>query len=63
MTDFLELFYKRRSIRKFTEEPVSHEDLVSLLKAGMSAPSGMNAQPWEFVVVTEPEILKSAAMR
>lgn len=53
MNDFLEVFYKRRSIRKFTEEPVSRDDLITLLKAGMAAPSAMNAQPWEFVVVIE----------
>jgi nitroreductase len=57
MTDVLEIFYKRRSIRKFTEEPVSREDLIALLKAGMSGPSAMNARPWEFVVVTEKETL------
>lgn len=53
MSDFLELFNKRRSIRKFTEEAVSREDLTTLLKAGMAAPSAMNAQTWEFVVITE----------
>ncbi len=58
MTDFIDLFFKRRSIRKFTEEPVSHADLTTLLKAAMSAPSGWNAQPWEFVVVTEEETLE-----
>jgi nitroreductase len=57
MNDFLDVFYRRRSIRKFTEEPVSREDLINLLKAGMSGPSGMNAQPWEFVVITEKETL------
>jgi len=57
MNDFLEIFYKRRSIRKFTEESVSREDLITLLKAGMSGPSGMNAQPWEFVVITEKDVL------
>lgn len=57
MNDFLETFYKRRSIRKFTAESVSREDLITLLKAGMSGPSGMNAQPWEFVVITEKESL------
>ena len=57
MKDFLEVFYKRRSIRKFTAESVSREDLITLLKAGMSGPSGMNAQPWEFVVITEKESL------
>jgi nitroreductase len=57
MNDFLGIFYQRRSIRKFTEEPVSHEDLITLLKVGMAGPSAMNAQPWEFVVVTEKETL------
>lgn len=57
MTDFLDIFYKRRSIRKFTGEPVSREDLTTLLKVAMSGPSAMNAQPWEFVVVTEIETL------
>ena len=57
MNDFLDVFYRRRSIRKFTEESVSREDLINLLKAGMSGPSGMNAQPWEFVVITEKDIL------
>lgn len=57
MNDFLDIFYKRRSIRKFTEESVTREDLITLLKAGMSGPSGMNAQPWEFVVITDKETL------
>jgi nitroreductase len=57
MSDLLEVFYKRRSIRKFTEEPVSRDDLVNLLKVGMSGPSASNAKPWEFVVITEKEIM------
>ncbi len=57
MNDFLDVFFKRRSVRKFTKEPVSREDLITLLKAGMSGPSGMNAQPWEFVVITDEETL------
>lgn len=43
----------RRSIRKYTQEPVSAEDLHTLLKAGMAAPSAVNERPWEFVVVQE----------
>ena len=57
MSDFIDLIYSRRSIRKFTEEPVSREDLTTLLKVGMAAPSAMNYQPWEFVVITEAETL------
>ncbi|KXK64321.1 nitroreductase family protein [Christensenella minuta] len=43
----------RRSVRKYTDEPVSkeHEDL--LLSAGFSAPSARNARPWEFIVVRD----------
>ena len=53
-----EVLLKRRSIRKFTEEPVSEEDVLKLLHAGMSGPSACNRTPWEFFVVTNPEILE-----
>lgn len=57
MNDFIDLIYKRRSIRKFTSEAVRRVDLLTLVKAAMAAPSAMNVQPWEFVIVTEPGIL------
>lgn len=57
MDDFLNVIYRRRSIRKFTEAPIDEDVLLELLKAGMAGPSGMNAQPWEFVVVTDEAIL------
>jgi nitroreductase len=53
MNDFIDVIFKRRSIRKFTEQPVEKEKLVLLLQAAMAAPTAMNAQPWEFVVITE----------
>ncbi len=43
----------RRSIRKFNDKIVEDEKILSLLKAGMQAPSAMNQQPWEFVVVKD----------
>ena len=58
MSDPLEIFYKRRSVRKFTDEEVSRDDLITLLKAGMSGPSAMNAQPWEFVVITDQKTIE-----
>ena len=45
----------RASIRSFTGEPVSREQLETILKAGMAAPSAINIQPWRFVVLTERE--------
>ncbi len=41
----------RRSIRKFKSDPIPEEQLRSILKAGILAPSGKNLQPWKFVVV------------
>ena len=47
----------RRSIRKYTDEVVSEKDIEVLLKAASYAPSANNYQPWQFIVITEREIL------
>lgn len=46
--------FARRSIRSFTSDPVSQEQVDMLLKAAMAAPSAGNRKPWHFVVVTDP---------
>ena len=48
---------KRRSVRHFTEQEVSEEDIARILKAGTLAPSAHNQQPW-FIHVVESEDLK-----
>jgi nitroreductase len=58
MTETYDVILKRRSIRHFTDQPVEKEIILRLLEAAMAAPSAMNAQPWEFVVITEPEVLE-----
>lgn len=45
----------RRSIRHFTGELVSDEQLDTMLRAGFQAPSAHNFQPWEFIVVRDKE--------
>ncbi|QGY38609.1 nitroreductase family protein [Pseudodesulfovibrio cashew] len=45
----------RRSIRKYTDEPVSREEIAAILEAGRWAPSGLNNQPWRFLVVTRDD--------
>ena len=57
MEDTLTVIMKRRSIRKFTDQPVEKEKIIQLLEAAMAAPSAMNAQPWEFVVITEKSVM------
>jgi nitroreductase len=58
MADSIDFILKRRSIRRFDARPVEEEKITMLLRAGMAAPSAVNSQPWEFVVVTEEPILK-----
>jgi nitroreductase len=63
MGEILAHIEQRRSIRRYTDEPVSREDLETLLRAGMAAPSASNRRPWQFVVVTEPERLEALRRR
>ena len=55
----LDVIMTRTSVRRFTGEPVSREQLETILKAGMAAPTAMNVQPWRFVVVTDKEKIAS----
>jgi len=56
--DTLEAIRKRRSIRKYTGDPVPREDLEKIVDAGRLAASGHNKQPWDFIVVTEREMIE-----
>ena len=49
----------RVSVRQFTEEPVAKADLETILKAGLQAPSAMNAQDWQVRIVTNQEMLNT----
>jgi nitroreductase len=59
MSEIIDLIYKRRSIRKYSEREVEQDTIITLLKAAMAAPSAMNSQPWEFVVITDKMILEN----
>src|SRR3954454_4786013 len=51
----------RRNVRSYTDQPVAQADLERILEAGRRAPSSMNWQPWDFVVVTDREQLVELA--
>jgi len=55
--DTMEAILTRRSIRKYTKQPVSDEVLKELLEAAMCAPSGGNRQPWCFVVINDRKVM------
>ena len=55
--DILEAIHTRRSTRMFTDGPVSPEQIDTLIRAAMAAPSAHNERPWRFVVVRDPDML------
>lgn len=57
MNDTLKTLLARRSIRKYKEEQISEEELMTILEAGQYAPSAMNQQPWHFTVIQNREML------
>jgi nitroreductase len=59
--DILEGLYTRRSVRQYTGQPVEREQLHEIVKAGMWAPSGLNNQPWRFVIITSAEVRNKLA--
>lgn len=56
--ELLEMMRSRRSVRKYTGEPIPEEKLELILKAGLLAPSGRNRKPAEFILVRDKEMLE-----
>ncbi len=57
MNNFLEVINTRCSVREFTGELIPRDDIIKILKAGSSAPTAVNTQPWNFITVTDRETL------
>ena len=61
MDNRLHIIFSRRSIRQFTDQPVSEADITSLLEAGMAAPSAMNRRPWHLIAITDKQVIQEIA--
>lgn len=57
----LETIFDRKSVRKYTERPVEKDKLEMLVRAGMAAPSSRDRRPWEFVIITDRNLLDKMA--
>ena len=57
MESFSDLIKLRRSMRRFTEEELTQEQVVALMKAALMAPSSKRSTPWQFIVVDDKELL------
>jgi nitroreductase len=56
--DALEAIRKRRSVRQYTGAPIPKQDLETIVDAGRLAATGSNKQPWDFVVITDREMIE-----
>lgn len=56
--EYLELVQNRRSMRAFADKEVTNQQIEKIITAASYAPSGMNYQPWEFIVVRDKEAIK-----
>lgn len=59
--DVFEAIATTRAIRRFTDEPVADAQIERCIAAAVQGPSGGNIQPWQFVVVTDPEVKATVA--
>ncbi|MDC1107214.1 nitroreductase family protein [Prolixibacteraceae bacterium] len=57
MNDIISTILNRVSVRSFKEDKVPKEDLELIIKDGMAAPSAINKQPWEFIIVNSSTLL------
>ena len=58
MKNFSELIKNRRSMRKFTDEELTQDEVVVLMKAALMSPSSKRSNSWQFVVIDDKEVLK-----
>lgn len=63
MNKTMETILARKSIRKYKNDPVSEEDITIILEAAMQAPSACNQQIWQFVVISQKELLHKLSLR
>lgn len=57
MESFIDLAKKRRSIRTYTEEELSQDEVVELMKVALLAPSSKSVRPWQFILVDDKTLL------
>ncbi|MCI5722961.1 MAG: nitroreductase family protein [Erysipelotrichaceae bacterium] len=57
MKELKEILLHRRSVRQFTDEVITKEEMDQVILAGLTSASGRNAKPWRFIVVQNPETI------
>lgn len=61
MENVHELLVRRRSIRRYTDDPIGAEDVKLILEAALLAPTSKNSRSWQFIAVDDPDMLARLA--
>ncbi|MFC1724388.1 nitroreductase family protein [candidate division KSB1 bacterium] len=59
--NFIELVKKRRSVRKYLQKPVERTEILKCVEAARFAPSAEHVQPWRYLIIDDPNVLKKVA--
>lgn len=59
--DSLECIRTRRSVRKYTSQPLTDDEIRQIIQAAVDAPSGKNGQPWKFRILTDQSIIEAVS--
>lgn len=57
----IQAIHSRKSVRHFTNDKISNDTILELVKAGMAAPTALNCQPWEFIIINDKEKMQKFA--
>ena len=57
----IDIIMRRKSVRDYLDKPIDKDTLMTILKAGMAAPSAANKQPWSFITITDRKTLDTLA--
>lgn len=55
----LSVIHNRKSVRFYLDKAVHKDDLITIMKAGMAAPTGIDTRPWKFIAITDSNIIKA----
>ena len=58
----LKLLRKRRSIRQYQKKQITQQEIEQLIKAALMSPSSRNLKPWEFIIVSDPDMLERLSL-
>ena len=61
--DLIKIIKERRSVRRFTKDPIDKEVIREIIQAGRYAPSAENSQPWKFIVITNNDEIQQLSRR